>query len=874
MKLWTKICVMLSKGRREREMADEMQAHIDGLTERNVAKGMSPEQARYAAMQAFGHVEGIKEECRDQSGWRWLFDLGQDFRYGARQLRQAPGFAAVAILTLAIGIGATTAIFSIVNNIVLRPLPYEDADRLVVLRETTSQSTDIWGVSRMAYEEWKSQVTTYESIGTTAFWPGILTGADEPIRFYGWKVSPNLFHTVGVQPFLGRAFRPEEATEGKDRVVILSYRLWQNQFNGRRDVIGQVVQINDQPTTIIGVMPHDFLPQHIIHPVIFAPDSTLLGPATRSQRFISVIGRLKTGVTVEQASQELEVIATRVAQKFPDANEERSGRVETLMDAEIGEVRPLLLMLLGAVGFLLLIACVNVANLLLARSSSRGKEIAVRAALGAGRVRIIRQMLCESLLLSLVSSVLGVIIAFLGLDLLMAYAPLSLPRAQSVAVDGNALLFSSGLALLTGIGFGIIPALQASKVNLTAVMNATARGSSEGGRRMRLRGVLVVLEFSLALVLLMAAGLLMHSFIQVQKVPLGYETATSYISRMHLQDSHYPTPESRLTFVNEAVEQLSVVPGVHSAVFSNLFPSYYISERQVAIVGQPDIDPQTLPSSGYFVMTLDYFRALEIPLVQGRFFDAHDDSDSPQVTIVSRGFAQQYFPGENPIGKQITILGDSDTTRVIIGVVGNVRDRGPMVERPFQVYVPYAQEPVRNPHLLVRFDTGFAGMESSLRRAMDLVDPDMPLSFNGINLKDFMNETISQQRYALFLFGVFSGVALLLSAMGIYGVVAFSVSQRTKEIGIRMALGAQVADIQRLIVSQTGRMLGWGLLIGLTVSLLTTQYLKALLYEVSTHDLLTYVVVSVNLILVGLIACWVPARRAAKVDPNVALRTD
>lgn len=857
----------------ETELEAELRFHLDEQIKAHRVAGMSLKQARLAARREFGGVEQVKEECRDTWGMRLVYDVVSDFQYGWRQLRKAPGFAFVAILTLAIGIGASTAIFSIVNNVMLQPLPYRDPGDLMSVHGSTPTYPKN-GIPRYVFHDLEAELTSFESLGGGAFWPGILTGAGTPLRFYGHEISPDMLGTLGVEPVLGRTFRSEEYIPGNHRVVLLSHRLWLSQFQGRPDVVGEGVRINDEPWTVVGVMGPSFLPEPIVDPVIYAPSTGPHQLGDQRSFYFRMVGRLKPGVSPEQAAEELTLAASRMALRYPDLPDGWSVGMEPLMEAEIGEVRNLLWMLLGAVGFLLLIACVNVANLLLARATSGGKEIALRAALGAGRGRIIRQLLAESSLLALLGTVLGVGVSYVTLELLLAHAPLSMPRMQGISIDVWALLFSSVLAMVTGIGFGMAPALQASKVNLVEVMNTSARGSSAGGQGRRLRGMLVIMEFSLALVLLMAAGLLLHSFVEMQREPLGYDPEGSNISRIFMQDQYYPDEASRIRFVDSAVAELSTVPGVEAVVFASRFPAYYRTQTRVAIPGRTDSDTSNLPLASYMVGTLDYFRALGIPLEQGRLFDAHDDGKSPPVAVVSRGFARHFFPGEDSVGQQITIVGNANTVHTIVGVVGTLRDWGPLEETPFQIYVPYAQQPFPNPHLLVRVNREFAAVEPALRRALDRVDPGMPLSFNGIDLEDFTNELVAQQRYALFLFAVFSVVALLLCALGIYGVVAFSVSQRTKEVGIRMALGAQVSDILRLVIGETGRQMVWGLLLGLTAALFATRYLSSLLYKVSAHDPLTYVAVSGVLIAVALFACWLPARRATKVDAMVALRCE
>lgn len=872
---WRKLWTLFSRNRLEREMNAEMQAHLDGLAERHRAEGIAPEEARYAAVRDFGGVEQIKEQCRDERGGTWLRDLGKDLRYGFRQMRRAPGFSVVAVLTLAIGIGATTAMFSIVNGVVLQPLPFREPDRLVALRETSPHATMFAAQqypTRLTYQAWKEQATLVEHLVASSYWQCILTGAGEPTRHYGWRVSKGFFDALGVQAIRGRTFRPEESTPGRDQVVVISYRVWMNYFEGSERVIGRSVQINDRPYTIVGVLPPRFLPEPITDPAMFSPDTKKLSPETRAETMMSVIGRLKPAVTIEQASGELNLISARLAQEYPDLKKGWGARAMWLLDAKVGEARPLLFILLGAVGLLLLIACFNVANLLLARASSRTKEISIRAALGARRGRIIRQLLSESLVLAVAGTVLGVALAHVGLQVLLQHAPLSLPRTKEVAVDGVVLLFSCGLAVATGVGFGLMPALHATRGNLAEAMNDASRGSSVGGHGLRLRNFLVVFEVALALVLLVMAVLLMHSFARLKQIPLGYQTGHAYVSRIYLQESRYPTTERKMAFVRSAVERLSAAPGVEAVVFSNRYPSYGWSERAIAVASRPDLDPKVLPQSSYYTVTTDYFRAIDIKLGHGRLFDAHDLRDSEPVAIVSEGFVAKYFPGVDPLGQRITILGAKPAARRIVGVVGTVRDFGPITERPFQVYVPLEQDPSGSPHLLVGVNRSFAGLLPALRRAMDLVDPDMPLAFNGIDLEGFLNETIAPQRYALFLFGVFAGVALLLCAMGIYSVVAFTVARRTQEIGIRMALGAQPSDILRLVFVQNGRMVGCGIAIGLAGSLAATRLVGSLLVDVSPYDPLAFTGAACILSAVALLACYVPARRAIRIDPNTALR--
>ncbi len=846
MKLLRRLRAFFRKDTLDREMSEEMRHHLELQVKANLAAGMSPDEARFAAQREFGHVEGIKEQVREQRGLPWLEHMLQDFGYGFRLLRKSPGFTAITVLTLALGIGATAAIFTVVNSVILQPLPYRDSVRVVGLGESFKGQPSNNGAWRVTFREWKAQATLFESLGAAAGWPRTFTGLGLPIRIYGWRVTAGYFPTLGVQPVLGRNFRPEEFVAGKGNVLILNHRLWVSSFDRRPDIIGQQVRIDDQPFTVVGVMPPNLWPEPIKDPEFFAPEPESISDVGLIPRYWDVLARLQPGVTVAQADREIAEISRRTALKFPDTNKDWSGHAVPAIDFKVSTVKPFLFLLLGAVGFLLLIACVNVANLLLARASTRAKEIAVRIALGASRGRIIGQLLCESLLISVAGSVLGILLAQGGLRVLIASAPLSMPRTHEIAIDGYVLLFSCVLALITGLGFGLAPALQASRVNPQQAMRDHGRGNSAGGGALRLRSILVAFEVSLALVLLMFAGLLIHSFLRMQEVPLGFKTNTCYLAKIIMPASRYPTPLSQSTFASQVIEHLTAVPGVHSVVFATHFPGFSGNDRPFRIDSRPDLDPTNLPQASTFITTPDFFGALNVRLLQGRLLEPRDTADRAPVAVVSQGFAAKFFPGQNPLGQRVTAMSDAPgaASREIVGVVDDIHDRGPLLERPFQIYVPFAQVPYPVPNLLIRVDGPIMGLEHSLREAMDRVDPEMPLTIvTKMDLTAFVNELIAPQRYALFVFAAFAGVALLLSALGIYGVVAYSVTQRTQEIGIRMALGAQRRDILGLIFSSTGRMVGAGILVGLVASFVATRYLGSLLFEVSTHDPVAYLAV-------------------------------
>ncbi len=657
---------------------------------------------------------------------------------------------------------------------------------------------------------------------------------------------------------------------------VLNHKYWISQFDGQRDIIGRKILINERPCTIIGVMPKTFLPDEITDPALFLP-LTLQGdggPNIRA-RFLDAVARLKPGVTRAQASSELNLIAGHLSAQYPDANKSAGISLVPLLDTVVGNVRPLLLALFGAVGILLLIACANVTNLLLARASSRQKEIAMRSALGASRTRLVRQLLCESLLISFLSSTLGVLLAYGNMKLLLSFGALPLPRAQEITLDGSALLFAGALAIMAGIGFGLIPALQATRISLSEVMNDGGRGTTEASRRTRLLRALVVFEVALALVLLVDTGLFVRSYNRLRHVPVGFDpgVGATLVAKPILSDQHYPTPQQVLAFVDQVTGRLSAVPGVESVAFSTSLPFSYMNWRAVTVAGRSSFRPMEMAIASHYVVTPGYFQTMRIPLVSGRGFGARDTADSASVAVVSEGFARRYFSGVDPLGKLIQIAG-SNAWSEIVGVTADVREHGPASPAGLQVYEPYAQGPSRYPLLIIRLGQPLPGTRSALRMAMDTIDASVPLPDMTDTLDLPLQDSISTQRWTLVIFAVFSSVALLLSAIGIYGVMAYSVTQRTQEIGIRMALGAQTRDILWLIFSQSRLMVGWGLALGLVGALAATRLLGSRLFEVDTLDPVTFAGATLLLGTVILTACWLPARRATKVDPLVALHDE
>jgi putative ABC transport system permease protein len=798
-----------------------------------------------------------------------------DLRSAFRQLTKSFGFTLVAVLTLAIGIGACTSVFSIVNSVILQPLPYPQPDRLTMMYETVPPSgVNLTNPSPSTYLAWQSQSTTHVSIAAADHRSYNVTNQGEPFRVYADTPTVNFFSTLGVQPMLGRAFLPEESTEGKNHVVILSYHLWQNRFAGNPDIIGKSVLLDEVPFIVIGVMPErfNFYPQDDLYtPLVFSASSH-----SDAKHSLLVIGRLKPGVSLEQASVELGLISDHLAKELPDTHKGYGARITTMIEAYTNGVKTMSYLLMGAVCCLLLIACTNIANLLLARASTRQKEIAVRTALGASRPRIVRQLLCENFLLALLGGGLGLALGKWSLDLIVAsLATHFMPRASEITLDGTVLLFTCVITLLTGLIFGLVPALQASRVDLnTALKDSGGRGTSAGGSTHRLRNMLVVSEIALALVLLAGAGLFFRSLLKLQNNELGYNEANAYLNVLLLSDKKYPTPQLRTAAIDGFMERIARVPGIASPAFTNhTAPTSGAPMKPFRIAGQPPVDPSLQPSAFYYGVTPGYFKTLQIPLRRGRFFTHRDTATSPRVALINDEFVRKYFPAKDPIGQQVAIIdGGALVEREIIGVVGNVRQSSPFVPMLPQFYEPYAQTPELSTTLLVR-TTGAPLDIRAVAAAIHATDPGLPLD-TMYPMANGMSASLGAYRVAIVLFGVFSSVALLLAALGIYGVMAYNVAQRTGEIGIRMALGAQNHDVLRLILKQAAVVVSLGLIIGVAGSLVLARVLGSMLYDTSPYDPLTFASIILTLTLVALFACWLPARRATKVDPMIALRAE
>jgi len=797
-----------------------------------------------------------------------------DLRYAFRQLLKAPSFTAVAILTLALGIGACSAIFSVVNVVLLRPLDYPEPGRIVAIRETQLPKFPEFSVSPPNYLDWEKQTKSYEYLAAYGGASVNLTGEGEPQRLVGVKATAHYFDAYDVKPVLGRMLLPEEDAQGKNHVVVLSYPFWQRVFGGGRDVVGRALQLNGEPYTVVGVAPASFgltSKVDVWMPMAFKPDET--ANDARGGHYINVVGRLKPGVTVAQARAELEVLASQLAKQYPDSNKGWGILMMSLQDYSVQDVKPVLYTLLGAVGCVLLIACANLANLLLARATARHREISIRAALGASRARLVRQLLTESVVLSLCGGAAGLLLARWGLDALLALAPTSLPRITEIHLDSGVLLFSLALSVVTGLVFGIAPAWLAARADVNEALKQGTRGSTEGGARGRLRSALVVIEVTFALMLLGGAGLLARSFMQLAHVDPGFIPENATLLRLSLPQKKYAMPEQQTAFANALLDRVKALPGVQAAGLTHSMPLVGDYVLGFNIEGRPAIDPSDLPSTNYYAVTPDYFRAMGIRLVRGRVFTSQDDAKAPRVAIINETMARQHFPNEDPIGKRINITNGPDTWREIVGIVGDIKQYGVDKVSSAQSYEPFAQVPFSSINVVIRTNGPPAAMLGAIRPTVYAVDKDQPIG--AIRpLEEIVADSIARQRFAVTLLSVFSLVALVIAAVGIYGVMAYNVVQRTGEFGIRMALGAQQRDVLRLVLAQGGKLIGLGLVIGLAATLAASRAMASMLFNTSAQDPLTLGTITVLLGAVALVACLLPANRATKVNPIEALRAE
>jgi putative ABC transport system permease protein len=806
--------------------------------------------------------------------------LAQDLRYSLRMLLKRPGFTLVAVITLALGIGANTAIFSVVNAVLLNPMPYRAPDRLMQFWETNPLKN--WTQATVAPAnlfDWQKQSQSFEEIaaymGSDKKGPGLaglqLTGSGEPERVQALYVTGNIFSVLGADAMLGRTLREEETWEGKHRVIVLSYGLWQRRFGSDPDVIGQSIEINGRNREIVGVMPPGFyFPAKEIEmwvPMGWNHDQIA---KLRRPHFLRAVGRLKAGVTLDQARGEMTAIAGQLEAQYPDTNTQMGVGLGPLKEWVVSDTRLPLIVFLVAVAFVLLIACANVANLLLARAATRTREVAIRTALGARRSRIVKQLLTENLVLATAGGALGLLLALWCRDLLILFSPGDIPRLDEARLDARVLGFTIGITLLTTLLFGLVPALQSSKPDLMATLKEGGqKGGSAGGR---VRNTLVVAEVALALVLVIGAGLMIRSFLRLQQVDPGFNANNLLMLSVALPGARYPEDSQTIAFFDQAEQRIRNLPGV-VAVGSTTMPALkgYRWTGDMTIEGRSPDD--YVREVRHKEITPDYFRAMGIPLVSGRFFDSSDTDKSLPTIIVNEALARRYFADEDPIGKRLTFTKPTEkpTWQTIIGVVKDEKQDSLSAEPKPEIYQSYLQSAQDEMTLIVRTAGDPRSLVGAVREEIRALDKDLP-PYNVKTMNEALYESLARERFTTLLLMVFAGLALVLASVGIYGVMSYAVTQRTHEIGIRMALGAQTRDIFRQVVGQALRLAGIGVALGLGAALALTRLMASLLYGVSTTDPLTFALIAILLSGVSLLASYIPARRAMKVDPMIALR--
>lgn len=873
----------------ENEMNEEMRFHIEQQAAANVAAGMTSEEARRQALLRFGGIEGIKEACREEKRGMWLETLWMDVRFGTRMLRKSPGFALVAMLTLALGIGANTAIFSIINGVLLRPLPFHDPEKLVALRETEISPGD-YPLTGADYLDWQSQNRTLEAASLFDYTHGYnASGAGEPEAAAVTPTQANFFSVLGVQPMLGRGFEPGEDAAGKDHVVVLSYGFWKRHFGGRRDVINRPLELNGETYAVIGVMPVWFrfpAATDLWVPMDMSPKS--LTP--RGTHEYSANGRLRESVTPQQAQEDLAGIARRLEQQFPDTNDKVSALVIPLKEQLVGDSRTPLLVLLGAVALVLLVACANIANLMLARATRRSREIAVRAALGAGRRRIVQQLLTESLLLSFAGAAIGCLGAEWFIRLAQSDAS-PLPAAQVIRLDVRVLLFTIGVSVIVAVLFGLAPALQAVKVNLSDELKAgAALVLNAGGGRRALRDGLVILETAVSLALLLGAGLLLRSFANMRNTRIGVETQNVLTARLVLPDARYANLQARQAFYDRLLERVKQIPGTETASVSAAMPLMGGSNGTIEVLGgmNPAMSNQLVE---YNFISPGYFHAYRIPIEGGRIFTEEDEQRAAGISakldalpagqttppdlaldvVISQEMARDFWPCQDALGRVFTAAG---LKAHVIGVVGDVKEWGDIRHAPLpQVYFPISWmfDHRGDFYLTVKTHIAPADLANEVRQTVNQLDSGLAL-FHVRTMDDVVAEVTQDSAYQTVLLTSFASFALLLAALGIYGVTAYAVTQRRHEFGIRMTLGAEPTDVLRMVLMQGARLALAGVVLGTGIALVLARVIATLVFGVSVHDPGTFVVAPLLLLAVALAACYLPARRAMRVDPMTTLR--
>jgi putative ABC transport system permease protein len=866
---------LFKRNQADLDLSEELQYHLEQKAHEYMAGGLSADEAHRKARREFGGLELSKENCRDTRRVNYIQDLLQDLGFGLRMLRGSPAFALVAILTLALGIGANTAIFSVIHGVLLQPLPFPKQDQLMTVWEKDDQgrrSNTSWA----NFMDWNRLNHSFDGIAAVSFWSPTIVGAHDAETLVGFRVSSTFFDLMGAKLERGRSFLRSEDVRGNNFVVILSYGFWQQRFGGDVNILGKPVQLGSRAYTVVGVLPAEFpsvlsfdprKPADIYTPLAY--DETL-PYACRDCRHLRAFGRLRNGVSITQAEAEMNQISANLVREYPTAYSAAGVTLTPLKDYLVGDVKTALWALLGSVGFVLLIACVNVANLLLAWGARRQREVALRAALGAGRTRMVRQFLTESLLLSLLGGGCGLSLGWSGVALLQRIHLANLPRLQDVHIDGWTFAFSFGISLLTGLAFGLLPAFRASKLDLNEALKESGK-SSAGKQRHRLRGALVFADVALALLLLTGAGLMMKSFVRLLEVNPGFDpshTLTLTLSLWGPKSADAPA----IAFFEQVLQRVRTLPGVESAGIVSQLPLGGNMDRYgVHVEGKSLPNPEEDPSADRYSITPGYLRAMRIPLLRGREFDARDVVTSAPVALVNESMARQFWPGEDPVGKRFRMGDTKGLWKTVVGVVGDVLHQGLDAPHTIQVYLPNTQFTDSMVILAVRTSNDPGLIAAAVRSEIAALDPQVPVS-QVATMDEVVSASVANQRFGALLFLLFGAIALMLTAVGIYGVISYGVAQRTHEIGIRLALGAARREVLSLIVREAMKPALLGAALGLCAAFGLTRLLTRLLYNVKPTDPLVFAAVLLLLIGVALLASYVPARRATRVDPMIALR--
>ena len=866
---------------RDRELSEEMHTHLALQIEENIRRGMTPEEARRQALIDLGNIAPAREIYRDRRGLPMLETSLLDVRYALRTMRQNIGFTMVAVATLALGVGANAAIFSVVKAVLLNQLPYDHPERLVALGQSDGPDTRPETIGYATAHDWRRLSHSFQSMSLYRDASSAIAGAGEAELLQGMRVNYDFFDTLGVPMYLGRGFTPEEDRPDRRHVLILSHGLWLRRFGGDRNILGRVVRLNESSFTVVGVLPAGFRALEI--PGAGAPGSAemfqplgyaLSDPfACRDCQHLHLLGRLKPGVTPAQAQSDLQSIMSGLVKQFPQSYSSTAHvALEPLQLHIVGKVRTALLVLLGAVGCVLLIACANIANLTLERATRRAKEIALRAALGAGRGRLIRQLLTESLVLAIAGGAAGILLAWSGATALSALGPQEIPRVQEVRVDATVMLFGLGASLLTVFFFGLAPALRFSRVDLNDALKDLGK-TTESGARFGLRNLLVAGELALAFVLVTGAGLLGRSFLNLLNVDPGFDAHNVLTLRTYVYGARYQKPEVELAYYEQAMARLRAMPGIESAAMASNLPLISFDRAGFHIRDRHPRTPDEVPSVDRYSVSQEFFKVLRIPLRRGRFFLNADTRTAPHVALISESCARTVFPNEDPIGKQIQLGGRNDDRpwATIVGIVGDIRQYGLDAPPRMAAYIVDSQELDYSFVMAARTTMDPARLERAAREAFLSVDPTLPV-FRVEPLENYVQSSLAERSFTLLLLGLFGALALALAAVGIYGLISYAVTLRTREMGIRMAFGAERSDVLGMVLRQGLLLVFAGLAAGFVASLALTRFLSSLLFDVRPTDVVTSTAVAVLLTIIALLASYLPARRAASVDPMIALR--